>query len=46
MKAELLRRFVEDKEKKIHNLHKQRERVICESKTRAQNISELKEQIR
>uniref|UniRef100_A0A224XBB2 Putative myosin-3 n=1 Tax=Panstrongylus lignarius TaxID=156445 RepID=A0A224XBB2_9HEMI len=46
MKAELLRRLVENKEKRIQNLHRQKARVICESKTRAQNISELKEQIR
>ncbi|KAK9505364.1 hypothetical protein O3M35_009444 [Rhynocoris fuscipes] len=46
IKMELLRRFIENKEKRILKLHKQRERVIYESKARAQNISELKQQIR
>ncbi|XP_014241769.1 synaptonemal complex protein 1-like [Cimex lectularius] len=46
LKAELLRREIENKNKKIQVLHQEKERVICESKSRAHTVSEIKEQIR
>lgn len=46
MKAEGLRRQVEEKDRKINNLHQEKERIIGESKSRALFIQELKDHIR
>ncbi|XP_014280305.1 DNA ligase 1 [Halyomorpha halys] len=46
MKAEGLRRQVEEKDRKINNLHQEKERIIGQSKSRALFIQELKDHIR
>ena len=38
MKAEGLRRQLEEKERKINDLHQEKERIIYESKSRALSI--------
>ncbi|BES92326.1 Chromosome 1 open reading frame 65 [Nesidiocoris tenuis] len=46
IRAEILRRELAKKERKIQILHEEKERVVTESKSRALAVSDLKEQIR
>lgn len=45
-KAEILRRYIESKGRKIDILNEERQRIIAESRSRAQAINDLKIYIR